>query len=149
MLLALAAAALLPSAGRADWSSTSSTQVILRVDAATGSANASGSSYAIQGSGLAPIPALNQGVAPAAAMVLAPVSDGAAFQVNMAYKPGDTLTTVDPAGSLPAYSSVNVQQPGSSEGLTGEVSSPIRGSASAGGPGSSATLTQSNTFSVF
>jgi hypothetical protein len=149
--LALAAAApLLANLGaRADWSSTSSTQVILRVDPATGSANASGASYAIQGSGLGPIPALNSGIAPAAGLVLAPISDGAPFQVNTAYKPADALTTVETNGSLPAYSSVSVQQAGSGEGLAGEVASPIRGSARAGGPGSSATLTQSNTFTVF
>jgi hypothetical protein len=123
--------------------------VVLRVDPASGTATASGASYAIQGNGLAPIPSLNNGIAPAAGLVLAPISDGAAFQVNTAFKPADAHTPVDPAGSLPAYSGVSVQQPGSADGLTGEVASPIRGSASAGGPGSSATLTQSNTFSVF
>lgn len=151
LCLAMAAAASLlpPPVARADWSSTSSSQVILRVDPATGTATASGASYAIQGNGLGPIPALNSGIAPAAGLVLAPISDGASFQLNTAYKPADALTTVDPAGALPAYSSVSVQQPGSPDGLAGEVASPIRGSAKAGGPGSSATLTQSNTFTVF
>jgi hypothetical protein len=74
--------------------------------------------------------------------VLAPISDGAAFQLNMAYEPADALTTVDSAGVLPAYSNLSVQQPGSGEGLAGEVASPIRGAAKAGGPGSTATLTQ-------
>jgi hypothetical protein len=149
--LAFAAAAFLlpPPAARADWSSTSSSQVVLRVDPAAGTATASGASYAIQGNGLGAIPALNSGIAPAAGLVLAPISDGAAFQLNTAYKPADALTTVDPAGALPAYSNVSVQQTGSSEGLAGEVASPIRGAAKAGGPGSSATLTQSNTFTVF
>lgn len=149
LTLAATASLLQPPTAHADWSSTSSAQLILRVDPATGSATASGASYAIQGSGLGPIPALNSGVAPAAGLVLAPISDGAAFQVNTAYKPADALTTVNPAGALPAYSSVNVEQPGSARGLAGEVASPIRGSATAGGPGSSATFTQSNTFTVF
>jgi hypothetical protein len=147
--LAAAAPLLQPPTAHADWSSTSSAQVILRVDPASGSATASGASYAIQGSGLAPIPALNSGVAPAAGLVLAPISDGAAFQVNTSYKPADGLTPVDPASALPAYSSVSVQQPGSASGMAGEVASPTRGSAKAGGPGSTATLTQSNTFTVF
>lgn len=148
LLGATAAALLIPSA-RADWSSTSSTQLILRVDPASGSATAVGASYAIQGNGLGSIPTLNSGVAPAPGLVLAPISDGAAFQLNTSYKPADTLVPVNPASSLPAYSSVSVQQPGDASGLAGEVNSPIRGSATAGGPGSTATLTQSSTFSVF
>jgi hypothetical protein len=134
---------------RADWSSTSSAQVILRVDPASGSATAAGASYAIQGSGLGSIPALNSGVAPAAGLVLAPISDGATFQVTMAYKPGDSVPATLTPGTLPAFSEVTVQQPGDAGGLAGDVTSPIRGSASAGGPGTTATLTQSNTFSVF
>lgn len=145
LLVGLAAAA----PAQADWSSTSSAQVILRVDPASGSATAVGASYAIQGSGLGAIPALNSGVAPAAGLVLAPISDGAAFQVNMAYKPGDSVPATLTPGTLPAFSEVTVQQPGDAGGLAGEVSSPIRGSASPGGPGTTATLTQSNTFSVF
>lgn len=142
-LLSLAAPA------RADWSSTSSSQLVLRVDAASGTAAAAGANYAIQGSGLAAIPSLNDGVAPASDLVLAPVSDGATFLVNMSYKPADSLTSVSLEGSLPAYSDVSVEQGGSAGTLAGEIRSPLSGSASAGGPGTSATLTQSNTFSVF
>lgn len=139
----------LPSAVRADWSSTSSSQLVLRVEAASGTAAAAGANYAIQGSGLASIPALNDGVAPAADLVLAPVSDGATFLVNMSYKPADQLTPVSLDGSLPAYSELSLDQGGSAGGLAGEINSPLSGSATPGGPGTTATLTQSNTFSVF
>lgn len=149
-LLALLSSPLALPAAHADWSSTSSAQLILRVDPATGSAQASGASYAIQGSGLAGTPLLNAGVAPASGLQLTPVEAGASFSLNMAVKPADVLQSVPFAdGALPPYSEISVSQPGSAAGLSGEVISPTRGSASAGGPGSSATLTQSNTFSVF
>lgn len=150
LLPLLSSSLLAVPAARADWSSTSSTQLILRVDPASGSAQASGASYAIQGSGLAGTPVLNAGVAPAAGLQLTPVEAGGSFSLNMAVKSADALQPLPhTAGVLPAYSEISVNQPGSAAGLSGEVISPTRGSATAGGPGSSATLTQSNTFSVF
>lgn len=150
LLPLLSSSLLAVPAARADWSSTSSTQLILRVDPASGSAQASGASYAIQGSGLAGTPVLNAGVAPAAGLQLTPVEAGASFSLNMAVKSADVPQAMPYAtGALPPYSEISVSQPGSAAGLAGEVISPTRGSASAGGPGSSATLTQSNTFSVF
>lgn len=133
----------------ADWSSTSSTQLVLRVDAASGTANAVGAAYAIQGNGLAGTPTLNNGVAPATGLVLQPINTGAAFQLNMSQKSADTVTSVSPNGPLPAYSEISVSQGGTAGSLAGAVTAPTRGSATAGGPGTSATLTQSNTFSVF
>lgn len=134
---------------RADWSSTSSTQLVLRVDPARGTASASGANYAIQGNGLAAMPSLNEGVAPASALALTPVSEGAAFLLNTSYKPADPLTSVGLDASLPAYSEVTLEQAGSAGGLAGTVTSAQSGSATAGGPGTAATLTQSNTFTVF
>ena len=133
----------------ADWSSTSSTQLVLRVDAASGTADAVGAAYAIQGNGLAGTPTLNNGVAPATGLVLQPINAGAAFQLNMSQKAADTVTTVRPNGPLPGYSEISVSQAGAAGSLAGEVTAPTRGAATAGGPGTSATLTQSNTFSVF
>lgn len=133
----------------ADWSSTSSTQLVLRVDSASGTADAVGGAYAIQGNGLAGTPTLNNGVAPATGLVLQPINAGAAFQLNMSQKAADTVTSVRPNGPLPAYSEISVSQDGAAGSLAGEVTAPTRGSATAGGPGTSATLTQSNTFSVF
>lgn len=137
------------SPAQADWSSTSSTQLVLKVDAGSGSANAAGHTYAISGNGLSGTPVLNSGAAPAAGLSLTPINAGAAFSLTMSAKPADTLTTVSPSGPLPAYTDVEIQQPGSAGTLAGSLSSPTSGSASAGGPGTSATLTQSNTFSVF
>jgi hypothetical protein len=133
----------------ADWSSTSSTQLVLKVDPASGSAQAAGATYAISGTGLAGTPVLNSGVSPAAGLALTPINAGAAFTLTMAAKPADALTTVSPSGALPAYTDVDIQQPGSAGTLAGTVASPTSGAATAGGPGTSATLTQSNTFSVF
>lgn len=132
----------------ADWSSTSSTQLVLRVDSASGTADAVGGAYAIQGNGLAGTPTLNNGVAPATGLVLQPINAGAAFQLNMSQKAADTVTSVSPNGPLP-YSEISVSQAGAAGSLAGEITAPTRGSATAGGPGTSATLTQSNTFSVF
>lgn len=149
-------AATLPAAGhlsslpaRADWSSTSSTQLILRVDPASGTAKAGGATYAVSGNGLAGSPTLNNGAAPAPGLALTPMTAGASFSLMMSVKPADTLTTVSPTGALPAYTDVSIQQPGSAGTLTGTVSSPTAGAATAGGPGTASTLTQSNTFSVF
>ena len=133
----------------ADWSSTSSTQLVLRVDSASGTADAVGGAYAIQGNGLAGTPTLNNGVAPATGLVMQPINAGAAFHLNMSQKAADTVTSVRPNGPLPAYSEISVSQDGAAGSLAGEVTAPTRGSATAGGPGTSATLTQSNTFSVF
>lgn len=134
----------------ADWLSTSSAQLILRVDLSTATAQASGASYSIQGNGLAGTPVLNDGSAPSPSLQLTPIAAGAAFTLNMAVKPADTPVGVSLAdGTLPAFSEITVTQPGSAGALAGEISSPIRGSATAGGPGTTATLTQSNTFSVF
>ena len=138
-----------PYPSRADWSSTSSSQLILKVDPTSGTAKAAGANYAVQGNGLAGTPVLNSGVAPAVGLALIPIEPGAAFSLNMAVKPADTLTTVSPTGALPGYTEVSIQQPGSAGSLAGTVSSPTTGNATAGGPGTSATLTQSNTFSVF
>ncbi|MEB3276090.1 MAG: hypothetical protein VKM92_03895 [Cyanobacteriota bacterium] len=154
-VLCLLLAAALPAlaAGdpaRADWSSTSSAQLILRVDPASASAQAAGASYAIQGNGLAGTPLLNEGVAPAPGLQLTPVAAGAAFSLNMAVQSADSLEPLPHGnGVLPPYSDINLTQPGSAGSLAGEVISPIRASATAGGPGTTATLTQSNTFSVF
>lgn len=137
------------SPARADWSSTSSTQLVLKVDSGSGTAKAAGQTYAIAGNGLAGTPVLNAGAAPAAGLSLTPINAGAAFSLTMSVKPADTLTSVSPAGPLPAYTDVEIKQPGSAGTLAGSVSSPTSGSATAGGPGTSATLTQSNTFSVF
>jgi hypothetical protein len=134
---------------RADWSSTSSSQLVLKVDTSSGTANAAGQTYAISGNGLSGTPVLNSGAAPAAGLALTPINAGAAFSLTMSVKSADTLTTVSPSGSLPAYTNVEIQQPGSAGTLAGSVTSPTTGSATAGGPGTSATLTQSNTFSVF
>lgn len=136
-------------AASADWSSTSSTQLVLSVDGASGTADAVGAAYSIQGNGLAGTPTLNNAVAPAAGLVLQPINAGAAFQLNMSQKSADTVTSVSPNGPLPAYSEISVSQVGSAGSLAGEVTAPTRGAATAGGPGTSATLTQSNTFSVF
>lgn len=133
----------------ADWSSTSSTQLILKVDPASGTAAAAGANYAVSGNGLAGTPTLNTGAAPAPGLALAPMSAGANFSLMMSVRPADTLTTVSPTGALPAYTDVSIQQPGSAGGLMGTVSSPTSGAATAGGAGTAATLTQSNTFSVF
>jgi hypothetical protein len=137
------------SPAHADWSSTSSTQVILRVDPSQGTAKASGASYAIQGSGLAGTPVLNSGAAPTPGLALQPVEAGASFQLNMGVKPADAQPGSLPPNTLPAFSEVTVVQSGTANGLAGQVLSPTSGSAVAGGPGSSATLTQSNTFTVF
>jgi len=138
-----------PCPSRADWSSTTSAQLILKVDPASGTAKASGQNYSIGGHGHAGTPVLNNGAAPAAGLALTPISAGAAFSLMMSVKPADTLTTVSPTGSLPGYTDVSIQQPGTAGSLAGTVSSPRSGSATAGGAGTSATLTQSTTFSVF
>jgi hypothetical protein len=140
---------LMGAPAHADWSSTSSAQLVLRVDAASGTADAVGAAYAIQGNGLAGTPVLNNGVAPATGLSLQPLNAGAAFQLTMSQKTADTVTTVSPNGSLPAYSEISISQAGSAGTLAGSVTSPTTGAATAGGPGTSATLTQSNTFSVF
>ena len=149
-LISMATGAALGHApARADWSSTSSSQLILRIDPASGTAKAAGSNYAIAGNGLAGTPILNNGGAPAAGLALTPITAGTTFSLMMSVKPADTLTTVAPTGPLPAYSDVSIQQPGTAGGLMGTVTSPTAGTATAGGTGNSATLTQSNTFSVF
>lgn len=146
-LVAFILASALPA--YSDWSSTSSAQLVLRVDAASGEANAVGSAYSVLGNGLAGTPVLNNGVAPASGLSLQSIAAGAAFQMTMSQKTADTVGPVNLANTLPAYSEIKLNAGGASGSLSGEIISPTRGSANAGGPGTSATLTQSNTFSVF
>ena len=137
---------------KADWSSTSTTQLVLSVDAAKGTSKAVGQNFAVSGSGLTAPAALNTAgaAAPAGALTFAPTSAGAAFNLNMETKAADTLTTVDiDNGVLPAYSDITVDTDGTAGTLAGTVSAPTRGTATAGGPGSTATLVQSNVYSVF
>ena len=138
---------------RADWSSTSTTQLVLTVNAAKGTAKAVSNNFAVSGSGLAqPATPLNAAgaAAPNANLSFAPSAAGAAFNLNMETKTADTLATVDiDNGVLPAYSDISVDTDGTAGTLAGTVAAPTRGTATAGGPGSSATLVQSNVYSVF
>jgi len=143
----------LPNASEADWSSTSTTQLVLSVNAAKGTSKAVGNNFAISGAGLAlPATALNTAgaAAPNAALNLSPTAAGAAFNLNMETKTADTLRAVDiDGGVLPAYSDIAVDTDGTARTLAGTVAAPTRGTARAGGPGTSATLVQSNVYSVF
>ena len=137
---------------KADWSSTSTTQLVLSVDAAKGTSKAVGQNFAVSGAGLTAPAALNTAgaAAPAAALTFAPTAAGAAFNLNMETKTADTLATVDiDNGVLPAYSDITVDTDGTAGALAGTVGAPTRGTATAGGPGSTATLVQSNVYSVF
>jgi hypothetical protein len=87
---------------------------------------------------------------PAAATTYKPTADGAAFNLQMNYQPQDTRIAIDvDNGILPAYSNVTLNTDGTAGLLSGTISSPTKGTATAGGPGTTATLTQSNVFSVF
>ena len=137
---------------KADWSSTSTTQLVLAVDAAKGTAKAVSQNFAVSGSGLTAPAALNTAgsASPAAGLTFAPTAAGVAFNLNMETKTADTLTTVDiDNGALPAYSDIAVDTDGTAGTLSGTVAAPTRGTAVAGGPGTSATLVQSNVYSVF
>lgn len=143
---------LTPSSARADWSSTSTTQLILSVDAAKGTAKAASQNFAVAGSGLTAPAALNAAgsASPAAGLTFAPTAAGASFNLNMETKTADTLATVNiDNGILPAYSDISLDTDGTAGPLAGTVSAPTRGSATAGGPGTTATLVQSNIYSVF
>ena len=137
---------------RADWSSTSTTQLVLSVDAAKGTSKAVGQNFAVSGAGLTAPASLNTAgsATPATNLSFAPTAAGAAFNLNMQTKAADTLTTVDiDNGTLPAYSDITVDTDGTSGTLSGTISSPTQGTATAGGPGTSATLVQSSVYSVF
>ncbi len=143
---------LIGNPARADWSSTSNTQVILKVDAAKGTADAVGASYAIQGNGLTAPAALNTAgaAAPAAGLTLAPTAAGVAFTLNMSTKTADTAIVTDiDNGNLPAYSDLSIDTDGTAGTLAGTVTSPTAGTGVAGGAGTTATLTQTNVYSVF
>ena len=140
------------SASKADWSSTSTTQLVLSVEAAKGTSKAASQNFAVSGSGLTAPAALNAAgaAAPAAGLSFAPTGAGASFNLNMETKTADSLTTVNvDNGVLPAYSDVSLNTDGTAGTLAGTVAAPTRGTATAGGPGSTATLVQSNVYSVF
>ena len=137
---------------KADWSSTSTTQLVLSVDAAKGTSKAVGQNFAVSGSGLTAPASLNTlgAAAPAAGLTFAPTAAGVAFNLNIETKTADTLSAVDiDNGILPAYSDITVDTDGTAGTLAGTISAPTRGTAAAGGPGSKATLVQSNVYSVF
>ena len=140
------------STAKADWSSTSTTQLVLAVEAAKGTSKAASQNFAVSGSGLTAPAALNAAgsASPAAGLAFAPTAAGVAFNLNMETKTADTLTTVDiDNGVLPAYSDISLNTDGTAGTLAGTVAAPTRGTATAGGPGSTATLIQSNVYSVF
>jgi hypothetical protein len=138
------------SPSKADWSSTSSTQLILGVNAAKGVAKASSADYAITGSGLNVANLNTAGTASLANVTYTPTSAGAAFNLQMSQKVADTVVVTDiDAGNLPAYSNVTIDTDGTALTLSGTITSPTVGTAKAGGPGSTATLTQTNVYSVF
>ena len=137
---------------KADWSSTSTTQLVLAVDAAKGTAKAVSQNYAVSGAGLTAPAALNtRGAAsPRPGLTFAPTAPGVAFNLNMETKTADRLARVDvDGGVLPAYSDISLDTDGTAGTLAGTVAAPTRGTATAGGPGTSATLVQSNVYSVF
>ena len=140
------------SPARADWSSTHSTQLILGVDAANGVAVAGSRNFAISGSGLMAANLNQPGstFSPSTATVHKATADGAIFSLQMNYQSEDTRIATDvDNGILPAYSDVTLNTDGTAGLLSGTISSPTKGAATAGGPGTQATLTQSNVFSVF
>ena len=141
-----------PNTANADWSSTSSTQLVLSVNAAKGTSKAASQNYAVSGAGLTAPAALNAAgsASPAAGLTFAPTGAGVAFNLNMETKTADTLTTVNiDNGVLPAYSDISLDTDGTAGTLAGTVAAPTRGTATAGGPGTTATLVQSNVYSVF
>lgn len=137
---------------KADWSSTSSTQLILSVNAAKGTSTAVGDTFAVSGAGLTAPTSLNTAGAssPATDLSLAPTAAGVAFNLNMQTKTADTLSTVDiDDGILPAYSDITVETDGTAGTLAGTISAPTQGTATAGGAGTTASLVQSSVYSVF
>ena len=138
----------LPS--NADWSSTSSTQLVLGVNAAKGVAKASSANYAITGSGLNAANLNTLGTLAPAGVAYTPTAAGVSFNLQMNQKAADTpvVTDID-NGNLPAYSDITIDTDGTASTLGGSVTSPTVGTAVAGGAGTSATLTQTNIYSVF
>ena len=78
------------STAKADWSSTSTTQLVLAVEAAKG-VKAASQNFAVSGAGLTAPAALNAAgsASPAAGLAFAPTA-GVAFNLNMETKTADT-----------------------------------------------------------
>ena len=149
-ILCLAPILLCPSPSRADWSSTSSSQLILGVNAAKGVAKASSATYSITGSGLTAANLNTAGALAPANVAYTPTAAGVSFNLQMNQKTADTpvVTDID-NGNLPAYSDITIDTDGTASTLAGTVTSPTVGTATAGGPGTTATLTQTNVYTVF
>ncbi|MFB2921813.1 MULTISPECIES: hypothetical protein [Aerosakkonema] len=139
---------------RADFSQTRTTQIQLRVDAPSGTAEANRlNGFAISGSGIDASGVLNQGsnLNPNTQFTAPTNSSPFNFSLNTFSADNTTPVSLTSTGnnSLPAYSKVSVTNGGNSEGLSGNISRSGEGTVTPGGSGTNAILTQTNSFSVF
>ena len=111
---------------------------------------ASSATYSITGSGLNAANLNTAGALTPANVAYTPTAAGVSFNLQMDQKTADTAVVTDiDNGNLPAYSDITIDTDGTASTLAGTVTSPTVGTATAGGPGTTATLTQTNVYSVF
>lgn len=139
---------------RADFTQSRATQIQLTVDGASGTANASNTAgFAVAGSGITVTGPLNTGVNLNPQARFQAPTDGEAFTFSMSTFTADQITETYVGSNtdviLPAYSEISVTVGGSTEGLSGNISSSGQATITPGGPGTTAVLTQTRSFSVF
>lgn len=139
---------------QAGFTQSRATQTQLTVDGPAGTAEASRhQGFALSGSGVSASGPLNDGASFNTSTQFDPPSNGEAFSFSLSSFEADPTSPVVLSTEndlvMPAYSTVSVTSGGDAEGLSGRVSRRGEGEITPGGPGTSATLTQSYTFSVF
>lgn len=139
---------------RADFSQSRTTQIQLKVDAPSGTAEANRmNGFAIYGNGINGSGVLNQGANLNPNSEFSTPTDGSPFNFSLnTFTPDNTTpVTLTSTGNntLPAYSTVSVNNGGDRQGLSGTISRSGEGTVTPGGAGTNAILTQTNSFSVF
>ncbi|WOD37361.1 hypothetical protein [Nodosilinea sp. E11] len=154
LILTLASLVTLAPEAQAGFTQSRATQIQLTVDGPSGSAEASRhQGFAVSGSGLSVSGPLNIGDSFNSSAQFTVGAEKEAFNFSLSTFERDLTAPVVLSTEsdlvLPAYSTVSVTSGGNADGLSGSISQRGDGQITPGGQGTSATLTQSYTFSVF